>query len=49
MGGGAPPGDVDAMRRDLDKILGRDEAGTAQVLLVLLVLLVMLPALLVLE
>ena len=46
MGGGAPPGDVDAMRRDLDKILGRDEAGTAQVLLVLLV---MLPALLVLE
>ena len=31
VGGGAAPGDVESMRKDLDKILGRDEHGTAQV------------------
>ena len=31
VGGGASSGDVESMRKDLDKILGRDEHGTAQV------------------
>ena len=31
VGGGAASGDVESMRKDLDKILGRDEHGTAQV------------------
>ena len=30
-GGGANSEDLEAMRKDLDKILGRDEAGTAEV------------------
>ena len=37
VGGGAAPGDVESMRKDLDKILGRDEHGTAQVSMVLVV------------
>ena len=36
VGGGAAPGDVESMRKDLDKILGRDEHGTAQVRMILL-------------
>ena len=35
VGGGAAPGDVESMRKDLDKILGRDEHGTAQVRMIL--------------
>ena len=30
-GGGANSEDMEAIRKDLDKILGRDEAGTAEV------------------
>ena len=30
-GGGANSEDLEAMRKDLDKILGRDEAGTAEI------------------
>ena len=37
VGGGAAPGDVESMRKDLDKILGRDEHGTAQVSTMLVV------------
>ena len=37
VGGGAAPGDVESMRKDLDKILGRDEHGTAQVSMVVVV------------
>ena len=36
VGGGAAPGDVESMRKDLDKILGRDEHGTAQVRMILI-------------
>ena len=40
VGGGAAPGDVESMRKDLDKILGRDEHGTAQVSMVVVVVVV---------
>ena len=41
MGGGASSGDVESMRKDLDKILGRDEHGTAQVVYIIKVVMIM--------
>ena len=41
MGGGASSGDVESMRKDLDKILGRDEHGTAQVVYIIVVVMIM--------
>ena len=41
MGGGASSGDVESMRKDLDKILGRDEHGTAQVVYIIKVVMIL--------
>ena len=41
VGGGASSGDVESMRKDLDKILGRDEHGTAQVVYIIVVVMIM--------
>ena len=42
VGGGASSGDVESMRKDLDKILGRDEHGTAQVVYIIMVVMIIM-------